>query len=109
MMSDQTIILGFGSIEERIRNQVKHKLHGMKSENEVCHFIEEWNKDADKYDKMPREKAPERYTRLFFCNNILHFHHINRKHPFSADGWAALIIQEPFFWGENFGHEIEQK
>jgi len=91
----EVIILGFGSIEERVRHQVKDALRGM-SEDEVHRWIEQWNQSADKYDVMPRDKAPERYTRIFFFDDILRFHHINRRHPFSPDGWAVLIIREPF-------------
>jgi hypothetical protein len=90
------IILGFGAIEERGRRSVQDALGGMESESDVRCFIEKWNKDADQYDKLAKADAPERYTRLYFYDDQLHFHHINRRHPFSPDGWALLIIREPF-------------
>lgn len=85
------IILGFGSQEEKVRNDVKSALL---NEGEVA--LKRWNDDADKFDKIPRKEAPERYTRIFYYDNKLVFHHINRQHPFSPDGWALMKVEEPF-------------
>lgn len=85
------IILGFGSIEEQVRAEVKKALH-----EEGVEALKRWNDKADEYDKLPRESAPERYTRIYFYDNTIHFHHINRQHPFSPDGWALLKVDEPF-------------
>jgi len=84
-----TIVLGFGSTEAEERIKIKEYLsiHGE---------TDEWNKKADIYDKMPQEEAPERYTKFYILDNKIKFYHINRRHPFSPDGWALMIIEEPF-------------
>jgi len=90
-----TIILGFGSTEEKTRHDIRAALLELNSDGDRNNFIQNWNKDIDRYDELPGETAPERYTRIFYYDNQLCFHHINRRHPFSPDGWAALIIREP--------------
>jgi len=90
-----SIIFGFGSTEEKVRTKVKEAILGMSTDEEIDDFIKRWNEDADKFDKMPKDTAPERYTRLFFYDEKIHFHHINRRHPFSPDGCALLVIREP--------------
>ena len=84
-----SIVLGFGTTEEQERKKIKDYLseHGE---------TDKWNNKADEYDKMPKEKAPERYTRFYVYDNKIKFHHINRRHAFSPDGWALLVVEEPF-------------
>ena len=89
-----TIVLGFGSTEEQERSRIKEHL-ATKGETK------EWNDRADKYDKMPKDEAPERYTRFYIYDESIKFHHINRRHPFSPDGWALMVIEEPFGVKEN--------
>jgi len=86
-----TIVLGFGSTEEMVREEVKKAL----AENGIG-VLEKWNSKAEEYDKLPREKTPERYTKIYYYDNTLTFMHINRRHPFSPDGWAMMEIKEPF-------------
>ncbi len=58
----------------------------------------------DKYDKMDRSDAPERYfgfwTSMHDRQNVcdetsieLHFMHINRRHAMSPDGWASMTSE----------------
>jgi hypothetical protein len=90
-------ILGFGSIETKVREDVKNALIGaLIRKEDVGTVLKKWNDKADEYDKMPRETAPERYTKIWFYGGKLHFHHINRQHAFSPDGWALLQIEEDF-------------
>jgi hypothetical protein len=59
-----------------------------------------YSKAGDRYKVMDRENAPERYT-YFFYNFVpiykgrylveFTMHHINRRHPFSPDGWALMV------------------
>lgn len=48
---------------------------------------------------MDRNDVPERYSYFWYVVNKIYdgkyiiefsFHHINRRHPFSPDGWALL-------------------
>ncbi len=92
-----SLILGFGCIEERERQRIKHALiAGALKGLTTDEVLAEWNDKADEYKKMPRGVAPERYTRVFYYDNELHFHHINREHPMSPDGWAMMGVDEPF-------------
>lgn len=91
------IIFGFGVTEEGVRAAVKNALiSALLEKKDVATVLRQWNDKADEYDKMPRGTAPERYTRIYFYENAIHFHHINREHPFSPDGWALLQVDEPF-------------
>ena len=92
-----SIVLGFGSTEEKVRAQVKDALiSALLHKQEIWDVLKQWNDKADEYDEMPRETAPERYTRIFYYDNKLHFHHVNRRHAMSPDGWALLAITESF-------------
>lgn len=94
------IILGFGNIEEKVRQDIKNLLINALIEGKnINNILKEYNKKADEYDKLPKDKAPERYTRVWFYDKKLTFHHINRRHPFSPDGWALLEVEEKF--GDN--------
>lgn len=91
------VILGFGRQEELERGKIKQALHdGTASGTSVEEILGQWNDAADRYDKMPRGTAPERYTTVHYYDQELHFLHINRNHPFSPDGWAAWEVVEPF-------------
>lgn len=93
-----SIILGFGCIEEQERNSVKQSLMDcVRSGRDVSEVIREWNSKADEYDKLPRQTAPERYTRIYYYDNTIHFHHIHRNHALSPDGWALLMVEEPIY------------
>lgn len=91
------IILGFGITEERVRSEIINALSaGIKDGKTKQEILSKWNNAADEYDKQSMEVAPERYTRVYHYDNTLHFHHINRRHALSPDGWALWKVEEPF-------------
>jgi len=95
------IILGFGHVEGGERTKIRAALlDHAKCGRTVSDILAIWNDKADEYDDLPRGEAPERYTRIFCYGGKLHFHHINRNHPFSPDGWALLQVNEPFDVGD---------
>jgi hypothetical protein len=131
------IIFGFGKSEEDFRKEQKEfvteligkliKKYGRngwvdnyKKIIEILDFIlkkraESYKKENDKYDKLNKSEAPEKYS--YFRYSILwdyiyivivyDFCHTNRQHPFSPDGWATLNLVEPLVikWYE-VGYEI---
>jgi hypothetical protein len=54
-----------------------------------------WNDENKKYDAMPKETAPQRYTNFYVHDDTITYHHINRQYAFSPDGWGMLIVEEP--------------
>jgi len=105
------VILGFGKTEEdtalKIINECLQAIQGLQ-ENEketdsvVRAIAAEYHDDDERYRKMKRDEAPERYTyfwpysyRLYDGRYIVEFvmHHINRRHAFSPDGWALLVTR----------------
>ena len=86
------VVLGFGCVEEKEREKIKQSLQ----ERATQQVLDEWNNKADEYDEMPRETAPERYTRFWYYDDTLIFHHINRRHAMSPDGWAVWRVEEEF-------------
>lgn len=90
------IVLGFGSTEAQKEKLIrKEVLKALLFNDDVQSVAKKWKSQAEIYDKMPREEAPERYTYFYFYDNAIHFHHINRRHPFSPDGWALLCVEMP--------------
>jgi len=81
----QMIVLGFGSVEQHTEREIINAFAAGGPE-----ALKTWNAVADVYDKLPRGTAPQRYSRVFYYDGRLHFHHVNREHPFSPDGWALL-------------------
>ncbi|HDY87869.1 MAG TPA: hypothetical protein ENH82_07110 [bacterium] len=95
------MILGFGVSEETAaRGIIEHCKKALSSEDSPEKIVEairqETKAEAEKYDKMDRATAPERYTYFFFRHfansTVFTFDmwHINRRHACSADGWACL-------------------
>ncbi len=88
-------VLGFGIIEEQERKKIKDRLLRAAIAGENLDDVEkEWREKSNKYDKMSREEAPERYTSFFLHSDRIVYHHINRRHAFSPDGWALLKVEE---------------
>jgi hypothetical protein len=90
-----SIVLGFGCVEDREREKIKAALlegarNGLSSEE----VLRVWNDKADEYDEMPRGVAPQRYTRVYDFGDKLRFHHYNRDHAMSPDGWGLLVVGE---------------
>jgi hypothetical protein len=91
-----SIVLGFGCLEEQERQRIKQAvIDGASCGKSISDVLEKWNTAAKTYDAMPRETAPERYTSAYYYEVALHYNHINRRHPFSPDGWACLSVTEP--------------
>ena len=87
------LIIGFGSVEEDLRNEVRTALLAAGPER-YDSVLEPYNTAADKYDKQSRDEAPERYSRIWCYDGNIIFHHTHRRHPFSPDGWAMLQVEE---------------
>jgi hypothetical protein len=94
IIRDAFVLSGEGYINDELEKEIKSKVE------ERSNTIKE---KAEEYDKA--ENPPERYSHyypscLFNASDvcvIIKFHHINRKHPFSPDGWALLC-------GERIAH-----
>lgn len=89
------IILGFGSIEDSLEEDILSRLRRGESGEDISKHSHEI---ADVNDKMNRTSAPERYSRVWVHVPMdgqigVHFLHINRRHPFAPDGWASLSTE----------------
>lgn len=115
------MIIGFGKTETDIENsfekafidEAKRLYMGQENNafsDDMIAAIKTW---ADRASKESQEMAdsfkdaaeyPDRYTRFWCyvlgdCNHIcliVSFHHINRRHAFSPDGWAMLQSKRIF-------------
>lgn len=97
-----SIILGFGAVETRTREEIKKLLiETCKTVEDADRISKNWNDKNKVFDTMPREKAPERYTNFYVYDGKIKYHHINRRHAFSPDGWALMEYEEPFLMLEN--------
>ena len=91
------VVLGFGSTETAEEARIIAACGAAISEGRsVDSVLNELNRAANRYDDLPRGEAPQRYTRAYHFDDALHFHHINREHPFSPDGWALLQVEVPY-------------
>jgi hypothetical protein len=91
------IILGFGAVETRTREEIKKLLiETCKTIDDAYKVSKGWNDKNKNFDAMSKEEAPERYTNFYVYEGKIKYHHINRRHAFSADGWAMLEYEEPF-------------
>lgn len=115
------MILGFGSQEEKtaidIINECAEVLTGKEEYNkkQLDKIKSKYSEIEEKYKKMSRNDVPERYSYFYYnyyemyTGNIIvkfKFHHINRQHPFSPDGWALLQTQWIFTRDEFDGDGI---
>lgn len=113
------IILGFGKTEEDFESQeigfvqefIKNKrdTHGGKysfyvTDDIVIELSKAIGDRKKHYDELNKEykdssQYPERYSTFYFtvlddAGNVVvifTFHHINRRHPMSPDGWGLMI------------------
>lgn len=99
------VVLGFGDTElENARSIIDQCIALIKEGQPVYRAVESvrltYNEKKEKNDKLTRTESPQRYTYFyFFYNEIFEgkynveftFHHINRNHPFSPDGWALWV------------------
>lgn len=102
------IIFGFGVTEEETARQIiKECADAIEAtdkdhKNAVEKVYEKYSDLDKKYKPMKSSDAPERYSYFFYsyyemypgnCVVKFSFHHINRQHPFSDDGWAMLATE----------------
>ena len=102
------MILGFGTQEKITAKEIIEKCLAVRTNDEqkfrseVEKIENEYRDAGETYKKMNREEAPERYS--YFWHSIyspyegrfflvFSIHHINRRHPFSTDGWAMLATK----------------
>lgn len=95
------LILGFGSTEiDTARKILKECYAAIEKDRKkpakdaVGAVKSAHKKQCEEYDKQNRSDAPERYS-YFWAHESgeyfrFNFHHINRRHPMSPDGWALL-------------------
>ena len=98
------MILGFGVTETTTaRNIINECLIAIK-ENKDEHPLEIIETIREKYNdayeangEMNRSESPQRYSCFWVYESgeclLFNFHHINRRHPFSPDGWAMMKAQ----------------
>lgn len=99
------MIIGFGSIEVATAQSIIEECHEAMTEDGIQGVEKikaKYAADEERYKVMGRDEAPERYTYFWFsyCEKyegryFIEFtmHHVNRRHPFSPDGWALLITK----------------
>ncbi len=99
------MILGFGDTETKTAISIIEECISKRNRNKEI-FEQEIKKIKDKYYDLQEQyndkstdDVPERYSYFWFSVYKIYdgyfiitfwFHHINRRHPFSADGWALL-------------------
>lgn len=101
------MIVGFGKTELEIAPKIiKECYQAIKDSGRLTAYkniAEKYMADSKRFKDMGRDEAPERYS-YFWCNHykildledfemtlfLFIFHHINRRHAFSPDGWAML-------------------
>lgn len=116
------MILGFGSIEKENANQIISECSAaLKADSlrGIATVQEKYRAEGEKFKNMTREEAPERYSYFWaMCHEVYSgrffveftIHHINRRHPFSPDGWALLVTKwvlsvDTAVWGNGFTDE----
>ncbi|KKM76731.1 hypothetical protein LCGC14_1377120 [marine sediment metagenome] len=90
-----SIMIGFGSTEERVEEEVLDRIRRGDSPKDI---EKEYNETADINDKLDRSKAKDRYSRITIfdwgCHHLeVSFHHVNRQHALSPDGWAGMLTE----------------
>jgi len=113
------MVIGFGSTEENVEKEVTELIRSeikktvdlltpdyfdtetIKRVTKSVEFLAKRSREiSDSYETDPN--YPERYSSFYAyivadCNYvvaILKFHHINRRHAFSPDGWALLSTKK---------------
>ena len=95
------MILGFGTSEiDTARNILKEcyaaieKDRSKPAKDIVAEVQTAHKKQCDEYDGKERSESPERYSYFWASESgeyfRFDFHHINRRHPMSNDGWAMM-------------------
>jgi hypothetical protein len=116
------IILGFGDtekrFEEKLENIIRDYVAEQYSAGDYCYFTDSFRDEmvtwinslsygsrtlGDEYKHA--ENYPDRYTYYFASMVsdashivfIIKFHHINRRHAMSPDGWALMTSERVFY------------
>ncbi len=95
------MILGFGKIEDTTARDILKKCCKAISDNPNIPPIDSietirdiYNKQYNEYGSKNASEVPERYSCFWAYQSgeyfRFQFHHINRRHPFSKDGWAMI-------------------
>ena len=114
-------MIGFGDAEKILEEKVEQAIRDFVRENyprevgyfnesfvgDVGEYVNELSKEsqtqADEYKTAPNH--PDRYS-YFWATTfsdaghivfILRFHHINRRHALSADGWGMMTSERLFY------------
>jgi len=114
------MIIGFGKTETDFENALEEKLFEIVEKEYDCEhdmfsdgFIERMKKAVNGWAKESQDKAdeyktaenyPSRYTQFWaytlgdcnYCVFVITFHHINRRHGLSPDGWALMRTEKAF-------------
>lgn len=115
------MIIGFGSTETALESQIEKELSDLverQYQDESSDYFNddfvalikaladdmasESHRESDKYREA--EKFPDRYSSFWIYTLgdrnhiafIVTFHHINRRHAFSPDGWAMMRTERTF-------------
>jgi len=74
-----------------------------------------YDKRRAHYKGLPQNASPERYSSFWFTHTQLYegrhliefvFSHINRRHPMSPDGWAAMTTKWVLVQDDDDGDSI---
>jgi len=116
-----SIVLGFGKHEEDFERKIVQQCidivkNGKDIESQLNVLSDKYNKLERKYDKLPKDKAPERYAYLYFiyweliknCYGMIRmtFGHINRRHGLSPNGFASLQTRKILYWAK-YGEQLK--
>lgn len=102
-------MLGFGSTEQQAEEQIKTRCFSALVRGgwkELARVRDEWNAQNDYNTDSPQ--VPERFTRFWTYGGAIHFQHVNTRHPFSPDGWAAINTEWVYDEAEHKGNKIDE-
>lgn len=100
------MIIGFGATEIAEANKIINECYEATQSNpndveaSIKSITQKYMTEGERYKKMQRDEAPERYTYFWATSNKVYdgkyfieftMHHINRQHGFSPDGWALWV------------------
>ena len=95
------MILGFGKVEADTARKILKECYDAinkdrdKPAKDIVAAVQEVHKkQGEEYGKKPASEVPERYSYFWASASgdffRFKFHHINRRHPMSRDGWALF-------------------
>lgn len=95
------VILGFGTTETNTAKKILKECYEAIEKDRGTSAIENiervrsvYNKQYNEYGEKDASEVPERYCCFWAYKSEeyfrFNFHHINRRHPMSNDGWAMM-------------------